>query len=273
MLKNKIIGFIGAGSMAEAIIGGLLTSEKIKPENIIITNRNNVERLHKLNEKWGIDITRDKFEVIEKSNVVILAVKPQDIKGLLEEIGQYIKSSQVVVSVAAGISTSFIESFLTEKAAVVRSMPNTSCMIKESATALCGGKWADREHIDIAKQIFSAVGRVVTVNEEDMDAVTGLSGSGPAYVYLMIEALIDAGVQAGLNKDVSKELAIQTVLGAAKMAAESGEEPVVLRNKVTSPGGTTMAGLSVLNKLGFKDSLVKAVAAAKKRSKELGNEN
>lgn len=270
MLSDKRIGFIGAGSIGQALIQGLITAGKVKASNITVTNRSNNGRLKELKSRWNVSTTGDKVSLVKNNDVIVLAVKPKDINDVLEQIGGELNEKQAVITVAAGIETKTIETSSTKKIRVIRAMPNTSCLVKESATAICKGHWADDESLEIAREMFSSVGKVVLVPEEALDAVTGLSGSGPAYVYFMIEAMVDAGVKAGLTREVSSALAVQTVLGAAKMILETGQCPESLKEKVATPGGTTMAGLTVLEQMGFKTSLIKAVLSATKRSKELG---
>jgi pyrroline-5-carboxylate reductase len=272
MLEGKKICFIGAGSMAQAMIWGLLSSNLIKPESIYVTNKSDRAKLNKLGEKWGVNITYDKALMLQMADIIILAVKPKDVREVLKTIKAHVTRSHLILSVVAGIGTDLIQTLVGKEVPIIRAMPNTSCLVKESATALALGKYADKEDEAIGREIFSSIGKVIVVEETALDAVTGLSGSGPAYVYLMIEAMVDAGIKAGLSSEVSKELAVQTVLGAARMLIETGEEPTALRQKVTSPGGTTFAGLTVLEKAGFRNSLIKAINRAAQRSKELGME-
>lgn len=268
MLEGKRIGFIGAGSMAEAIVRGLLATG-FPPERILLTNRSRRERLYELREKWGVEVTLDKAFLVNWSDILILAVKPKDMAEVLAENGQLAREEQLVLSVAAGITTRFIESNLMGQVPVVRAMPNTSTVVQESATALALGRWAKEKEAVLAGAIFGAVGQVLMVQEKDLDAVTGLSGSGPAYVYRMIEAMIEAGTQVGLTQTVARELAVQTVLGAAKMLRETGEDPAALRHRVTSPGGTTLAGLQALEERGFPAAIRAAIERATHRAGEI----
>ncbi|MCL4424540.1 MAG: pyrroline-5-carboxylate reductase [Firmicutes bacterium] len=268
MLEGKRIGFIGAGSMAEAIVRGLLATG-FPPERILLTNRSRRERLQELQEKWGVEVTPDKAFLVNWSDILILAVKPKDMAEVLAENGQLAREEQLVLSVAAGITTRFIESNLMGEVPVVRAMPNTSTVVQESATALALGRWAKEKEAVLAGAIFRAVGQVLMVQEKDLDAVTGLSGSGPAYVYRMIEAMIEAGTQVGLTQTVARELAVQTVLGAAKMLRETGEDPAALRHRVTSPGGTTLAGLQALEERGFPAAIRAAIERATHRAGEI----
>ncbi|BDG60839.1 pyrroline-5-carboxylate reductase [Caldinitratiruptor microaerophilus] len=270
MLEDLTIGFLGAGSMAEALVHGLLGAGLTAPDRIWVTNRSNRERLGGFARRFGVHVTPDKAQVVERSHVLVIACKPKDVAGLLAEVGRKTRPGQIALSVAAGISTEALAAGLTPGVQVVRAMPNTSSQIRESATALCGGPGATPEAVAVCRAILGAVGKVVEVPEPLLDAVTGLSGSGPAYVYAMVEALVEAGVRAGLPREVSHDLAVQTVLGAARMLVETREDPAVLRQKVTSPGGTTMAGLQVLSEHGFHEAIVRAVSRAAERSRELG---
>ncbi|MCR4430240.1 MAG: pyrroline-5-carboxylate reductase [Tepidanaerobacteraceae bacterium] len=267
------LGIIGAGAMAEALLAGVLSCGLLYPENVYVINRKNDERLKFLKETYGVNVTRQYSEVFSCCDNIIIAVKPKDMADLIGKIREFVSEKHIIISVAAGISTSFIESRLEKKIRVVRAMPNTSCQVKASATAIAQGAYSDEHSISVARELFSSVGKVVIVDEKALDAVTGLSGSGPAYVYLMLEALTEAGISAGLAKEISEQLAVQTVFGAAKMALESGEAPVHLRRKVTSPGGTTMAGIKTLQQMGFTASIVEAVRNAAERSRQLLMEN
>lgn len=272
MLKENL-GFIGAGSMAEAILNGILSRKMVSPEQIYMINRKNNERLDFFHKNYGINTTRDYFEVVSNCKILVIAVKPQDIESLLFTLKDLTTPEHIIITVAAGISTTFVEQQLGKNVQVVRVMPNTSCQVKESATAIVEGRYVKPSSMDTVFKIFSSVGKVAQVNEDMLDAVTGLSGSGPAYVYLLMEAMIEAGIKAGLSEDLSKDLAIQTVFGAAKMVLETGESPKRLRRKVTSPGGTTMAGVKTLEAMGFSTSIIKAVNSAAKRSHEMMLEN
>jgi pyrroline-5-carboxylate reductase len=266
------VGFIGAGSMAEAMVAGLLAAGVTFAPSIVVTNRSRQDRLDAMALRWGVRTTRSKAEVCATADVVVLATKPADIPTVLEQLRGLVTSRHLVVSVAAGIPCAVLQRGLGEGIPVVRAMPNTSCHVKESATAIALGRWAGEEHEGVARTIFGAVGQVVTVPEEWLDAVTGLSGSGPAYVYLLMEALTEAGVEVGLSPEVSRLLTRQTVLGAARMVLETGEDPALLRRKVTSPNGTTMAALRVLEEMGFVSALREAVRRATARSREMGQE-
>lgn len=258
--------------MAEAMVAGLLTAGVTFAPSIVVTNRSRQDRLDAMALRWGVRTTRSKAEVCASADVVVLATKPADIPAALGQLRGLVSPRHLVLSVVAGIPCGLVEESLGEGIPVIRAMPNTSCHVKESATAVARGRWAREEHQEVARTIFAAVGEVVTVPEEWLDAVTGLSGSGPAYVYLLMEALAEAGVEVGLSPEVSRLLTRQTVLGAARMVLETGEDPALLRRKVTSPNGTTMAALKVLEEMGFVAALREAVRRATARSREMGQE-
>jgi pyrroline-5-carboxylate reductase len=272
MRKQMSIGLIGAGNMGDALIRGLLGQRLLPPTWIWVTNRSNRERLQALQTRYGVRITPTKPPLLDAATVVILAVKPKDMPVVFDEIGGTVRQDQLILSVAAGVPISAIERALPE-VPVIRAMPNTSAAVQASATAIAPGAHARDDHMQIATRIFQAVGDVVSVSEEVLDAVTGLSGSGPAYVYRFTEALIDAGTDLGLSAALAKRLTVQTLLGAARMLAESEVDPAELRRRVTSPGGTTMAGLSVLETRGFAATISDAVHSAVQRARELTREH
>ncbi|WP_169713737.1 pyrroline-5-carboxylate reductase [Paludifilum halophilum] len=271
MSQRETYCLIGAGAMAEAILSGLLKNKRASAEQIRLINRENADRLRQMESAYGIRCPRQKEKAIADANTIILAVKPKDMDQVLKQYKDDIRPGQRVISVAAGISTSFIEERLPRGTTVIRAMPNTSSMIGRSATALCGGAYATEEDLNSASATFSSIGSVVRVEEKDMDAVTGLSGSGPAYIYYLVEGLERAGVNAGLSHPVARQLTLQTLVGAAHMLLETGEDPAQLRHKVTSPGGTTMAGVQSLADHDFHQTLITAVKRAQKRSKELAS--
>lgn len=268
MLDDKKIGFIGAGMMAEAIARGLLNAG-VNPAQIMAADPDE-RRCAFFQGDLGIETTSDNRAVARFADILVLSVKPFAVQTVLSSVADVIDSSKLIISIAAGVKTETIQDELQAKVPVVRVMPNTPCLIGEGASALAPGKFANASHMDLAFEIFSAVGRAVRITEDKLDAVTGLSGSGPAYVYMLIEALADGGVRMGLPKGVALELAAQTVVGSAKMVLETGEHPAVLRDKVMTPGGTTIAGVTVLEKSGFRSAAIEAVTAATERSKELG---
>lgn len=268
MAVDRSVALIGAGNMAEALLRGLLGTGTLVPHRCVVANKSNDERLGRLAAQWGVRTTRDKARLMREGDVVILAVKPHDVPEVLGEIAPHVEPRHLVVSVAAGVSLDTIERRL-HGVPAIRTMPNTSTAVNASATALCIGRWAGGSHLEMARAMFEAVGRVVVVPEPLFDAVTGLSGSGPAYVYLLAEAMVEAGVRAGLDRDTALDLVSQTVLGAGKMLAETGQDPAALRARVTSPNGTTMAGVRALEDRGFPDAVCEAVGRAAERSREL----
>ncbi len=270
MLAGNQFLFIGAGSIAESIIKGLLSTEQIRPGEIWVTNRSDTERLQFLRQYYGIIPVFDKKAAAAKADVIVLAIKPQDVFAALNELKSCVNERQLIVSVLAGVTTSLIEETLGIKIPVVRAMPNTSCAVLESATGLCAGRYVSGQQLALARSMFGIVGEVVTVEEELLDAVTGLSGSGPAYIYYLVEAMEKAGEAAGLPRELARPLVLKTLIGAARMLLETGEEPEELRRQVTSPNGTTMAGLKELEKGEFVKVIRRAVTSATNRSKELG---
>ncbi len=269
MIRNKKIGFLGAGNMAEALIAGILKGQLFPADSLLATDISKA-RLIALKDRYAIQVGSKNFDAVSWADVIILSVKPQVINEVLTEIQTHLSAKHVVISIAAGVPIRNIHQKIGITIPVVRAMPNTPAVVQEGVTALAGSHGLSTDHLDIAKNIFESVGRVVCVDESLMDAVTGLSGSGPAYVYLAIEALIDGGVRVGLPRNEAQILAIQTVLGAAKMVRETGEHPAVLKDRVTSPGGTTIAGLQRLEEGGLRATLIEAIEAATDRSKELG---
>ena len=274
MLTNKKLGFIGGGNMTEALLKGLLASSSVGPKDILVSDLLS-DRLEYLNKEYKIKTTDDSRKLVQKSDILILAVKPQIVGKVLESFSDIVDSHKIIISVAAGISINFIEDILNRKGknkiSVIRTMPNTPALVQEGATAICGGGHSSKLDIKIAHHIFKAIGQTVAIEETHMDAVTGLSGSGPAYIFMIIEALSDAGVKVGLSREVSNILTIQTILGSAKLARDGGKHPGELKDMVTSPGGTTISGLHMLEEGGVRTALMNAVERATQRSRELGN--
>lgn len=268
-LQDKRIAFIGAGNMGEALIKGLLQAGHVRPEQMIATDIR-TDRLEAIHKAYRIEALTSNRDAASKAQILLLAVKPQVMDEVLTGLRGAIKEYHLLLSVAAGIRTSFIEASFSQPIRVVRIMPNTPALLLAGASAISPGRHATEEDLKIAREIFEAVGRVVQVEEKAMDAVTGLSGSGPAYIFVLIEALSDAGVHMGLSREVATLLAAQTVLGAARMVLETGEHPAKLKDMVTSPGGTTAAGLHVLERAGFRGTVKAAIEAATRRSEELG---
>jgi pyrroline-5-carboxylate reductase len=272
VLTDQTVAVIGAGNIGQALIGGLVRADYIAAEDIRATRRTH-SALEELQTRFpGLVTGTDNTAAVSDASTVILAVKPQGVYEVLTEIAPHLSRDVLLVSTLAGITTDSIVESLGKPVAVVRSMPNTPCLVDEGATAIAQGKYADEAHLDIARHIFEAVGTVELVPEVLMDAVTGLSGSGPAYVYMVIEALTDGGVKQGLTRPVALRLAAQTVFGAAKLVLDTGRHPAILRDEVTTPGGTAIAAVAELESHGLRTMLINAVATATSRSKELNAE-
>lgn len=268
----KKIAFIGAGAMAEAVLAGLVNKEFLPNEQIAVTNRENEERLTEIQEKYGVSVSGDKEAVLTDADVVFIATKPYDLESALQDVKPYVNDQQLFISVVAGISTTYIEEVLEVSAPIIRSMPNTSATIGLSATAIAKGARALDEHVQIAADIFSAIGTVSIVEEEQMHIVTAISGSGPAYIYYFVEAMQEVAEEAGLSKEVAEQLINQTVVGAGTMLSESSLPAATLRENVTSPNGTTAAGLETLAAHHFQEAVKACVTSAKERSKALGKD-
>ena len=267
-MADRSIGFVGAGNMAEAMIRGLLRGEVFKPKQVTASAPRE-ERQRELADKYGIRATADNREAARQS-IVVLSVKPQILSRVLDEVAEAISAESLVISIAAGVPVAAIQSKLRPGTRVVRAMPNTPALVDAGATAIARGEHARESDLEDAKRIFDAVGITVVLDESLLDAVTGLSGSGPAYVFLILEALSDAGVKVGLSRRTSQLLAAQTLLGSAKLLIETNEHPGRLKDMVTSPGGTAITGLHTLEHGGLRTTLMNAVEAATRRSKELG---
>lgn len=268
-MKTRRLGFLGSGNMATALVGGLVAGAVLPPDRILASDVKG-ERLEQLATEFGIRTTMDNHQLLRESDVVVLAVKPQVIDRVLTEIGADVRPDQLVISVAAGVPIEALEGRLPPGSHVVRAMPNTPATVLAGATAVAGGAHASADDLRVARELFEAVGRVVVLDESLLDAVTGLSGSGPAYVMLIIEALADGGVKVGLHRDTALLLAAQTVFGAAKLLLETGEHPGRLKDMVTSPGGTAIAGLHTLESGALRKTLIDAVECATERAAELG---
>ena len=269
MALDKKIAFLGGGNMAEALIKGMLSADVSTADQMIVSDVSS-SRLTYLKGRYRLSITARNSDAVRDADVVLLCVKPQMIDEVLAEIAPLAHASKLVISIAAGVPIARIEHALPGKPRVIRVMPNTPALVLSGASGIAPGRTVTDADRALAEEIFGAVGRVVFVEEKLMDAVTGLSGSGPAYVFTFIEALADAGVKVGIPRAVAMELAVQTVLGSARMVLETKEHPASLRDKVTSPGGTTIAGLHELEKGKFRAVLMSAVEAATRRSRELG---
>jgi pyrroline-5-carboxylate reductase len=259
---------LGAGTAGEALVAGLLSSGWAAPEDIVATVRHQ-ERADELADRHGIETTLDNSAAVRGSKIVIIAVKPQDIEALLGEVGGLLEPSQTVVSIAAAIPTALIEGHLDDGVPVVRAMPNTPVTVHEGMSGIAGGAHAGEEDIALAEEVLGSVGRSVRVEEAYMDAVTAVSGSGPAYFALLAESMIEAGILLGLSREVSTDLVVQTMLGTAKLLRDEKMHPVELREMVTSPGGTTIAAIRELEQAGVRAAFLNAIQAAMKRAREL----
>ncbi|RKQ32990.1 pyrroline-5-carboxylate reductase [Oceanobacillus halophilus] len=267
---NKNITFLGAGSAAEAILSGIIKAGIVERNRIRMTNRNNIKRREYLEEQYQITCCENKEKAVREADIIILAMKPYDLQESLSEIKSYINKQQLLISILAGVSTETIIRELNVSLPVIRAMPNTSAMVGYSATALTKGRHADREHMELAEELFDTIGTTTIVDENDMHIVTAISGSGPAYIYYMVEAMESAAIEAGLDQKVAKELITHTVIGAGEMLQKTGERADILRKKITSPHGTTEAGISVLEKNHFQKIMMDCVKNAQQRSEELG---
>ncbi len=265
-----MLGFIGGGAMAEALLRGILAKGLVQPDKVWVSDID-ANRLSYLKESLGVQTTASNTEILEKSRIIFLAVKPQVAPVILSELKGLWEDKHLVVSIMAGVPLSYLNKY-TGPARLIRVMPNTPCLVQAGAAAIAMGPNAKESDVDEVKALLSAVAKVVVLDESLLDAVTGLSGSAPAYVYIFIEALADGGVMAGLPRPVAMTLAAQTVFGAAKMVLETGEHPGSLKDRVTSPAGTTIAGVAALEDGGFRGLVIRAVADAAERSAELGRE-
>ena len=262
------LAILGTGRMGEALLGGLLRSGWAKPDQVWCTVRSE-SRAERLAETYGVQANTDSPGAAAQADVVVLAVKPQNVRVLLEDIAGKVHAGQTVISVVAGVPTTTIESLLADGVPVVRVMSNVPVLVDEAMSAVAPGRHAGDEHVEVAERILGHVGKVVRLGEEHLDSVTALSGSGPAYFFLLAEAMIDAGILLGLSRDVATELIIQTMVGSAKMLRDTGQHPVELRESVTSPGGTTIAAIRVLEEQRVRAAFLNAIEAAKHRSEEL----
>lgn len=271
-MNRKKIAIIGGGNMGMALASGVLQTKWANPERIMIAEPLK-EKLEKAKSMaHGIKTSHSNADAAAWADIILLSVKPQIMAHVLDDIKPAMKDSKLVISVAAGVTTAFIEKKLGGKVPVIRAMPNIAAVVRESATAICTGKYANEEHLSIARHIFESVGIVVDVEEDLMDAVTGLSGTGPMYVFQILEGLSDAGVKVGLSRDTANVLAVQTLIGSSKLIKETKEHPAKLKDLVTSPGGTAISALHSLERNGLKALLIDAVEIAAKRSSELGSQ-
>lgn len=274
-IKGKKIAFIGAGSMAEAIIRGLIQQEIAEPKELYAMNRSNAEQLAALRDRYGIHCTSDSGEkeaYIRQADVVVLAMKPKDVRQAFSEFSPYLRAEQLLVSMVAGLSLSTISILVPEGMPVVRTMPNTSSTIGLGATGLCYTPNLTAEQKETATSLFKAVGEVAVVPESMINMVNGLSGSGPAYVYYFMEAMIAAGVEGGMDEELARDLTVQTVLGAAAMVKTTQESPSALRKKVTSPNGTTQAAIEEFDRHGFAAAINAGIKRCVERAAEIGDQ-
>lgn len=267
------LAILGCGKLGEILAAGLVASAWRRPDQIIVTARRS-ERAEELAARHGLHATTSNVEAAREARILVVAVKPQDVGALLEEIAPEVTRHHVVLSVAAAISTAFIEKRLAAGVPVVRAMPNAPAQVGEGIAGICAGAHARPEHLKVAEDVLAHVGKVVTVSEASMDAVTAVSGSGPAYFALLAEAMIDAGIMLGLPRTTSTDLVVQTMLGTARLLGDLGMHPVELREAVTSPGGTTIMAMRQLEMAGVRAAMLNAIQAAMERSRELaaGNE-
>jgi pyrroline-5-carboxylate reductase len=260
------VAILGAGVMGETLLSGLIRAGRAAEQLLVGEKR--PERGAELRERYGVEVVGNR-EATQKADTVVVVVKPQDMHDLLAEIADVLRPDQLLVSLAAGITTSFIESRIPEGIAVVRVMPNTPALVDEGMAAISRGSHCDEEHLVEAESLMASTGKVLRVPERQQDAVTAISGSGPAYLFFVVEAMIEAGVHLGLPRTTSTDLVVQTVVGSAKLLRETGEHPTVLREQVTSPGGTTAAAVRELEDHKVRAAFLTAMEAARDRSRAL----
>jgi pyrroline-5-carboxylate reductase len=269
MLKNKKVAIIGVGKIGETLLNGMIENNLVRKENLAGSTAQE-EHAKEINKKYGIQTYINNKEMILGKDIIILAIKPQMMKKVLSNIKDIISEKQLIISIAAATSTQFIEECLEKNIPVVRAMPNTPALINEGMTVLCPGKYIDENHIQMAIDIFGAIGLVEVIHREElMDVVTALSGSGPAYAYIIIESLTEGGLRMGLPRELAQKLTAQTLLGAAKMVLKTGMHPALLKGDVTTPAGVTVDGLMELEDGGIRVALIKAVSRATEKSKEI----
>lgn len=272
-LGNVNLCFYGAGSMAEAILRGLTEARLANPDRITVMNRQNAERLQELHRRYGVIPAvqeQAKQDALHNADVIVLGMKPKDSANALRALAPLLRPEQLIVSAIAGLSIGTMESLLGGSRAIVRTMPNTSSMISLGATGISFSPAVTADQRELALAMFEAIGITAVVEEPLIEAVNGVSGSGPAYVYYLMEAMIDAGIDLGLTAEAAKELTVQTVLGAAEMVRRTGENPADLRRKVTSPGGTTQAAIETLERFHYQEGMNAAILRCAERAKEMG---
>ncbi len=266
--RVKKLALIGAGKLGEGLLSGMLSAQLVTAGKVVATVAHQ-PRADTLSEKHGIKAHTNNREAVSGANLVLVCLKPQQVKGFLQEVKKELRKDALIISAAASVTTALIERELGHAARVVRAMPNTPCLIRQGMTALAAGKHATDEDVKTAQEIFSSMGRTVVVDEKHMDAITGLSASGPAYVYMIIESLAEAGVKLGLPRELSTELSAQTLLGASTLVLHTGEHPAKLKDFVTTPAGCTIDGLLELEEGGLRVTLIKAVVRAAERARQL----
>ncbi|MEH7238722.1 pyrroline-5-carboxylate reductase [Bacillus sp. JJ1562] len=272
MLHEKTIAFIGAGSMSEAMISGIVAAGKVPTNQIFVTNRTNTERLQQLEAEYKINGLVSQNFNLKNADIIVLAMKPKDAEVALQSIKDSILPNQLVLSVLAGITTTYMEQHLPVGQQVIRVMPNTSSMIGESATAISAGSYTTNENMLLAKELLESIGAVYEIPEDQMDVFTGVAGSGPAYIYYLMEHMEATVKKLGLQEKLSREIIAQTIIGAAKMIQQQGETPTTLRENVTSPNGTTAAGLAALEMNGGGKAISQAIKHAAMRSHEISSQ-
>ena len=270
MFDNKRIAVLGVGKLGEALINGMIDAGIVAKKQFIATAAHK-ERLDVVRSKLDIETTLSNAEAVKKAHMVLVCVKPQTVEDVLRQVAEELTPNHLVVSVAASVTTRLMENVINKPVPVIRTMPNTPCLVKKGMTALAPGKHATADHLAQARKMFDAIGRTVILDEKHMDAVTGLSASGPAFVYIIIESFVEAGVKVGLPRDAATQLAAQMVLGAATMVLETGEHPAKLKDIVTTPAGCTIDGILELEDGGLRVTLIKAIVRATQRAKELVN--
>jgi pyrroline-5-carboxylate reductase len=267
-MDERTVAFLGGGRMGEALVSGLIRSGGRSADEIVVTSRRE-ERAREFVERYGVTSTLSNAEAVKRAGTLVLMVKPQDMQTLLELIHDDVTPEHLVVSFAAGIRTSFVEKHLPDGVPVVRVMSNVAVLVDEAMSVVSAGALAQDKHVAVAEELLGYVGKVLTLKEQHLDAITATSGSGPAYFFLLAEAMIEACILLGLSRDVATELIIQTMLGSAKMLRDTGKHPVELREMVTSPGGTTIAAIRHLEEAGVRAAFLNAIDAARHRSAEL----
>ena len=271
-MMNKKIGFVGCGNMGKAMLQGIVNSNIIKKENIIVSTKSN-ESKENIEKIFNVKATLDNKEVVKNSNIIFFAVKPNMYKVVMEEVKEYIDKDDIIISIAAGISIRNIEGFLSENNKIIRTMPNTPALVGEGMTAICTNKMIEKEELEICESIFKTFGEYEFIEEKDFDAFIALCGSSPAYVFMFIEAMADAGVKLGIPRNKAYKMAEQSILGSAKMALETGIHPGQLKDMVCSPGGTTIEAVIELENQGFRNSIIKAMEKCAEKSKEMQKGN